>query len=180
MLATLADLKTYLGITDNASDSVLNLLLGSASDEFESLTSRSFTADTVDRIEETDGKGTMDLFLKKYPVKSFVKIERFADGTWSEIDSGSYRVTANTGIVRLAFQSVPGFSNYRSTYRGGFDQIPKDIQMAVIERASALFNQRNSDGISSETVNGDSVSYREAKMPESFSKAVTRYKSYAF
>lgn len=118
MLATLADLKTYLGITDNSSDGALNLILASASAEFESMAGRKFEKDTEDRTEEIDGKGTQDFFLKKYPVSSFVKLETFSAGAWSDVSADAYRVQSTTGTIRLAYPSTPGFSNYRATYRG--------------------------------------------------------------
>ena len=119
MLATLSELKSYLGITDNSQDALLTIFLNSAIGTVEASTGRSLELDTTDRVEIIDGKGHA-LFLSKYPVATFVKLENNT-GTantpvWAEVSDG-YFVEKPTGIVDVS-TSIRGFGEYRATYRG--------------------------------------------------------------
>lgn len=99
-----------------------------------------------------------------------------------EVDSTSYRIEDDTGILRLivspeSFLSPSlllsngsgigcgfpnGFRNVAITYTGGYDadDIPADLAMIAIEWASALFTARTQDpAVKAETLGDHSITY---------------------
>ena len=78
-LTTLADLKTYLGITDSSEDDLLNLLIADADAAILGYLDRSIEQATL--TEYYSGDGTTNLLLQQRPVTAITSVH---------VDSGAY------------------------------------------------------------------------------------------
>lgn len=54
--------------------------------------------------------------------------------------------------------------------------MPADLKIAVIKIASANFNRRTSDGIKSETVNGDRIDFELSEIPGDVVSILNNYR----
>jgi Phage gp6-like head-tail connector protein len=99
MIVSLSEFKTYLGITDNSQDSLLQLLLDSAQSSVESFTGRKFEADLTDITEIFDGNAQKEIFLNKYPIISLTSVDYNAGDTsiadWQEVVNTGYSIKSN-------------------------------------------------------------------------------------
>jgi len=188
MLATLEETKLFLGITDSSRDSLLEMLIGIATDYIEGETGRTF-ASTEYTNEEYDGTGMNQISLRNYPVISFSKLEvnNTANNTdsWSEISDTDYWVDNQSGIITktsafLEFDTRSdsdeslsdtifhrGKNRYRATFTAGYSVIPNDIKFACMSMTGNLLFSSNGKGIKSETLGDHSVSYDSLKVKES-------------
>lgn len=181
MLATLSELKSYLGITDNSQDTLLTIFLNSAIGTVEASTGRSLELDATDRTEILDGKGHA-LFLSKYPVSTFMKLENNT-GTanvpaWADVSLDGYFVEKPTGIVDVS-PSFRGFGEYRATYRGGYaigSNEHSELKLCVLRIASARYLRKGSDNVRSESVNGDSLTYEASDVSQETETILNRYR----
>jgi hypothetical protein len=152
-LVTIADYKTYAGISGTSQDTRLTLLVSLVDDWFNKLTGKTLGSSTL--TEFYDGNGTATLNLNTYPVASITSIEyRDDEGTYSTVDATSYRFEAGTGIVTLLGSQpvlaytdpvnrlprtslvwssawTPGFQNYRVIYVAGYSSVPASLQYAA-------------------------------------------------
>lgn len=159
MIATLSELKSYLGITGSSEDTLLGLLLDSANDFVLGYICREIESATF--TEYFDGDWQTEILLKNYPVTSITSFE-YNSGTlntpvWTTVDPTLYKNSPNTGKIFLSFYKIRGFQNYKVVYVAGYTTIPWDIKLATLKIASGYYNTRSSDGIKSEGVAGDSI-----------------------
>jgi hypothetical protein len=179
-LATLTELKAYLSITDSTKDVVLQLLLDAADATVETYCGRDFEADATDRTEIVDGKAQRSILLRKYPIVSLTKVERNA-GTldvpvWETVPASSYRVDSSVGAIDFLCATSRGLNEYRATYKGGYAAVPSDVKVAVIKIAAANYARRGADGVNSETVNGDSISFDKSAIPMDVETVLSNYR----
>lgn len=180
MLATLSELKSYLNITDTDSDTLLTMLLSSADSSIKTRTGRELELDGANRVEVMDGRGQPNLFLEKYPVATFVSLEKNT-GTipvpvWEVIPTTSYAVRNATGIISFTGSEYRGINRLRATYTAGYATIPGDLKLACIKIAASAYNRRNSDGIKSETVNGDRLDFDASELPKDVEDIIDNYR----
>ncbi len=181
MLVSIADAKTYLGISDNSKDALLTLLITAVGKSIETYCGRTF-ASTVFTNEEYDGGGTKELRLKNYPVTTFTKLERNKaednSDDWEEIDSEDYWVDLNSGIITrssgfLDFEPTEeeglssdsyfwGKSKYRATYTAGFATVPTDIQLAVLISVADLYSRGKAPNVKSESLGDHSITFADS------------------
>lgn len=172
-LITLANAKTYLGISGSDKDAVLNLLIEQGSSIFELLTGRKFDSETY-TDKEYDGSGNRELVLDHRPIITFTKLEKRNtldnSDNWSTIDSDKYWVDTDNGIITKTTNFLDwdivhrdpeigeditfeiGKRNYRATYTAGYSTIPNDVQSAVMQMVGFMYNTRSKGGYESETL----------------------------
>lgn len=161
-LVTLAEVKTFLGITGTDSDSLLEMLINQATDYLETRCDRRF-ADTTYTEQVYDGNGNVELVLKQFPVITFTKLEKNTaynnSDNWEEIDSEDYWVDETEGIITRVVNFRKGKQNYRATYKAGYETIPYDLQYMAMSMISDVYNRRKNTGVTKETLGDHSVEF---------------------
>jgi len=165
-LTTLADLKSYLGLSDVTHDTLLTALIARASEAIERYCSREFAQ--VARTEYYDGRGVPRLVLRQRPVAASPAPVVYDDparefGADSAVRAGDIILHADEGIIELALGVFSdGSLNVKVTYTAGYATIPTPLAQACILLAAALFHrgQQGADGVASESHAGAySVTY---------------------
>ena len=180
-LTTLSRSKSYLDITGTAKDLILTMLILAASKYVEETKChRKFKRQTFTN-ELYNGKGPKRLWLKNPPIISGQtltlqeRVNTANDGDWDTVDSEDYFVDYDKGcLTMVAGVFAEGVQNYRVTYTGGYylpsaseyqdgtndDQdLPYDLELAVLDLVSAMYTDRNSGGIAREKVGQVEVEY---------------------
>lgn len=170
----LNDVKEALDITTSADDDRLTGYINRATDLVESYCNRRF-AQTTYTNETYSGDGGMYLQLRQWPVTSLTKLEvrtgDFANPGWQTIDSSSYTLKSeggrDRGVIAMislfpqfyaggrAWNFFRGTDNFRVSYVAGYAaaDMPNDLQEAIIEIVSWLYNRRKATpGMKSETL----------------------------
>lgn len=151
---TLAELKTYLGISDSSQDVKLQLILDSLCtwlhEEFKSY---GILLEETVLTEFHDGDHLDHLIANFRPIVSVASIhvsqQQIFDAT-TLVPATDYRIYNSTGIIRLintaaSFLFFPGLTqqaglsvfgkgvqNIRLVYTAGFSTFPADVKMAVM------------------------------------------------
>lgn len=185
-LVTLANTKTFLGISTSDKDDLIEMLINMATDYIESEIGIRFKS-TVYTNEEYDGTGRSELKLKHFPViippTVFLQKNNATDNTdsWEDISADDFWVDQETGIITrtssfLDFEDnanndegltddakfTLGKNKYRVTYTAGYATVPYDIQYACMTMVGDTLNTRNKGGIKSETLGDHSVTMADA------------------
>lgn len=178
MLATLADLKTYLGISGTSEDAVLQIFLNRADAQAKRIIGRDIEKPQSNYAEETDGHGESILQVRNFPIISVVSVEFHDGSSWQPVSSSEYSVKKSSGQIRFPYSSVPrGFGNVRITYMGGYETVPHDVTEAVVRIAASAYNRRNSDGIKREKIEGAEIEYSQDAMPQDAVETLNSYRS---
>lgn len=151
-LITLADYKTFEGITGTAQDTRLQLIIDAATAWVETYCGRDFEASSK---TETHSGGTSTIRLLSPPINSITSISVLSStGTVSgTIATTEILYDSETGILSTVGPVVapaysdealllgtvfecpifpPGFRNIQVVYNGGYSgAVPKDLQMGV-------------------------------------------------
>lgn len=175
MIATLEQLKAYLGITGTSQDVILNILLNASNQMIETYIGRKIPAD--DYIEIINWNAQNEIVLKNYPVNTLTSIEVW---WWDDFEEISKWFVLEEKIWRIFF-SHPiqrGFQNYKITYNGGYTEIPADLTLASLKLASKYYNTRTSDWIKWESVNWDSLSFDVSEIPNDILVILNNYRDY--
>ena len=182
-LTTLARLKSYLGISVVAYDTVLEYTIDATTAFILQYCDRVFQQ-TANSNEVYDGNGMTDMVLKNYPVSStatFTLEKRDSidnNGSFSTISSTDYFVKYTAGIVHFAtghFKKIA--QHYRVTYTAGYDYDTAaktlisvglgDLEYAVWKLCAVMYYQRKSSGdIASERIGDYSVTYMKEVMTD--------------
>ncbi|MGY4859511.1 hypothetical protein [Cryobacterium sp. AP23] len=129
-LASVADLATLTG--KPATDAKLLLALKRASARF-----RGAVGHPVSRVSDDvvllDGDGSRALLLPAAPVIGTTAVE--IDG----VPITDYRTSAARGILRRPAGWPDDLGNVQVTYSHGYDQVPGDIEDAVLEQAELQY-----------------------------------------
>lgn len=176
-LCALADVKTYLGITDTNSDAVLSALVANASAMIESFCNRVFAQASY--TETRNGNDNYRLFLAHGPVTavSSVSIDGVAIApAASPVNAGfvfdDLMVYIRPGGYPCSF--TRGVQNVVISYTAGFATIPADVAQACVELVASKYAKRNRIDKMSETLGTQQTqAYSLADMPASVKTALT-------
>ena len=191
-LVTRTEYKVWRNITGTSLDTFIDQILGWVSSDIRAYCGRSESNgfESATRTEYHNGPGEAMIQLREWPVTSITSVtQRWAGGSTQTLDSNSYRVDPETGLLsridvdrgRFAsftatylgqagdFQPSPqfqeGFQNYTVVYVGGYSTIPGSLQKACCLLADMLFVGRGRDGsIQSESLG--QYSYTLADQPK--------------
>lgn len=170
MLITLEDAKAMLGITSSENDSLIESLIEEAQIVVETYIWRAIESGEITDI--LDGSGEQIINLPNFPVSTLTSIE-YNSGTlsspsWTSFDADGYSLKGSTGQIRFTNPIPKGFSNIKVVYEAGYaeGEVPWDIILALKRIVSFYWNTRDSGGISSESVDGSSVSFDSTKKPD--------------
>lgn len=186
-LTTVARLKSFLGITNNTNDGLLETLINVSTNFIEGQANRRFK-ETTYTAELMNGEGTDLLVLKAFPIKKAVafKIEYSADNSsWETLDADTYRIDYNAGYVKmLGGKFWKSTGNYRVTYTGGAESIETtypDLEYACWKLCKDAFDRRKGTaGIKRQSLGSYSVEFTSSyfENPE-VREIVDQYKVYS-
>lgn len=199
-LVSVADYKTYAGISGTGDDTVIDVLIDIASASVRRYCGRNESNgfESLARTETYDGNGGPFIQLREWPVASIDSIvERFDDGSTTTLESSDYRVEARTGLLyRLGAASgrfptdafgelvgntqfgyapcwTPGFLNFSITYTGGYSAIPDDLKFIVYRLVDWMYaERRRNPGMQSESLGA--YSYTRMSMSDDGDAAMLR------
>ena len=177
LLASLADLKTYLGMDagSTVADAELTRLLGVASAWAENYCERTFTRAAFTELR--NGTGSAVLPVRNAPIASVSSVS--IDGTAVVASDGTSAGFAFDGprIYLVGGQIFcRGTKNVQITYTGGFETIPDDVAHAVIEIAAQAFREKEWIGFTSKSLAGETVAFQRNGFPESARATLAPYR----
>ncbi len=181
-IITKADYKTIKGISGTDYDARLDALIPMAQAMLEKWSGRKFDPATY-TDEKYDGPGAASIQLKNYPVKSLTSVE-YVDtlGNESTIDATSYTCDPLTGIIKFqpsrngrllvtrewdevvvpdyigdCPQFIEGHQNIQVTYSAGYDTMPPDLQLAMIQFVDYLMGEVSTSAVGGQEFQKESL-----------------------
>lgn len=140
-LVTKAEFKAYAGITSTTQDEKIDIIIPKVSELVKSICGRTFV-DYVDDVktELYDG-GTNYCALSEFPVVAVSSVEYSTDygKTYTTLtEYTDYAVNLrNSTIESISGKEFPLKTNsFRITYTGGYESIPQDLKLAVLDLVS--------------------------------------------
>jgi hypothetical protein len=176
-LAELSFVKSYLKIANDTDDQLLGLLIRSCSVQAESLMERKIKRNGYAR--KLDGTGTAILMLPEYPVQDVVhlSIEGFDVPLSENNEPGYYFDDISVRMIGGYFSAgqntnfpylfPKGQQNIDVHWEAGYDTVPEDIQLLVVQLVSDQYRYRDRVGESSKNLGGMTTSY--------FAQALTKW-----
>jgi len=180
-LVTRAEAKTYLNITSVTYDTLLDELISDCSGMIARLCRRDLAAADYEQVY--DGSGRKSLILDNAPINEIYvlsddldKDNRQYDST---IDLDTIMVRGKSGIIELYNQTFgEGQRNIYVKYNAGFATIPGELKLVckdlIAKKYTAIIERRA--GISSKTVNGESVSFSSQDLNDDQRKVINEFK----
>lgn len=166
-MITLAELKSYLGITDNSQDARLTLVVNATNDYVEGITLMNYTGTDKTRSEVIDYRD--NVYLGRMGIKTITEIRLYQTNTEAQtppLDTDDY--TFNS-LGRVTLDGIYGDDYNRSdynavhiTYTYGLatgETVPADLKLAALQYASEYASATS--GTDSRKVKSESTgSYR--------------------
>ena len=147
-LVTLAEVKSWLGITVSDHDAVLQQILDSVCASVQEYTEQTFSlSGTVQEI--LDGSRSDQIVTREFPIDSVseVKLNVESDGSGGEVlATDSYQVLPEAIILRSLF-TPKGRSLVSVKYVHGYDGPPEPVKMAILLSVEALFRRKGRKSI---------------------------------
>lgn len=175
-MVTLDTFKQYLWITGADQDELLTIFLNWAVWIIEWYIGRSITNQTYTDI--VNGTAQVRYVLKNYPVVAFTSVERniwnIDTPDWEAVTD--YHTDMDCWVVEFYSPIYKWLWNYKFKYEAWYTTFPADLLLATLKIWSMLYRLKDSDGISSESVAGDSISFMRDTLPQDILIALDRYK----
>lgn len=189
-LATLADVKSYLRISDNSDDSFINLLIADVQATIENYCHRHFDVNTYTSEQHNINH---KIFTKETPIISVSNIVRLDGSIINTIpdsnDMTNYRIFP--GYVELLDYKYVTMGNrlkyvnneesyVEITYTAGYDTPPADLSLAAIKLIALEYKESREDRLGVEQESEGDVKYtyskKDSEMPLNISAVLDRYK----
>lgn len=167
-IATLAQLKEFLGIVDTDEDAVLTYLLNAANSQVAKYIGYDPESQVV--IETRDGNGRYALVLAHpHPLAvSGVKIDG-VDVPMRADPTGSgwfFDASRNMLWVCGSWSFNKGVGNIEVTYTAGYNPMEPALTQGVLDLVAVRREELKRRGISSKSLAGETVSFVYAAVPE--------------
>lgn len=174
-LTTLDAVKTYLGVVNNADDTVLQSLITNYSAWFEGEINYAITATAYDIRRE--GRGRTAMMLPASPIISVqaLTIDTTVVPAQSVVGGYGYRFT-NDSIVLDGISFGFGRANVRIQFTAGYAVIPVDVAQAINELVGLRYRMRDKLEFSSKSLAGETITFITKSMPDSVKETVMNYK----
>ena len=178
-LATIDQLKEYLGDASDKDDTLLTRLVSAATDAIENYCGRTF-ASTVYTNEMYDGTGTQTLQLRNFPIISVTTLKEAGSVLTTGTDpNGSPApdalIYAEEGqLIRPWFYWLPYRRWYSVTYTAGYATVPAGIVQACLDLSALMLREKEHIGMSSKTAGQQIVSYR-GDLPKTIKNVLDGY-----
>jgi hypothetical protein len=161
MLASLADLKSFLGISTTDNDTLLTEILEYVDQYVKTYTGRSFEEAAVSN-EIFNTNGLKRIFaVKEPPIKESPTPTVTYDGV--AVSTDDYEILYDEGL--FVFDSPPAraVKKLLISYTGGYATIPADLQLATIKISAGIFkNRKSTSGATSKKLGDFSINYGES------------------
>jgi len=196
-LTTTQKVKDYLGIVSATTDTTITELVKNYSNQVEAFCSRSFESTTYTEYFDTQD-GDSKIFLRNYPTTTVSSIQyrtgTWGNITWSDFNENDYLINDNQGKIAFSYR-FPALEKYlKVVYTGGYlidfsnesditkHTLPFDLTQTVTEMVANAFNLRKTGGISSETTEGQSITYqtgnRDLTKNSDYRDRLNRYRNF--
>ena len=179
-LCALADVKTYLGITDTNSDAVLTTLVTNASTLIESYCNRVFLS--APYTETRNGTGGPKLLLLNAPITAVASLTVDGYGIVPAPDAISPGYLFDQQVLYIRPGAYPGefvrgIQNVTVSYTAGYVTVPPDVNQACVELVAAKYAKRNRIDKHSETLgSAQTISFDLSDMPAQVKTALASYR----
>lgn len=157
-IASLDDAKDFLGITDTSKDAILQNYLDAASIYVTSV----LGPITPTEFTEVHNGGSDTIVVFNPPILTVTSITEYIGPTpypltQAELgaDTGQYSFSVDNaamGVIRRRYTGgfvgrfMGGQANVKVTYTAGYEQVPADAMMALLNDLQGLFNQSQMGG----------------------------------
>lgn len=176
MLCTPADIRAYLGLTEQqAPDSVL-LPLCAAADAFVLSYLNRTTLDVTTYNETYHGTGSNTLVPDQRPVVTVTSVAVGGVAQAAAAGQGAGFVWDDLAVYLRDGLFTRGVLNVQVSYSAGFETIPEDIKRAAVDIVAEKYMRRNRVGIASKTIGQESISYSRDDVTPFAVKALNQYK----
>lgn len=150
-LITRQEYKTYAGISSTNHDAEIDFLIPKISDFVKTYCRRTFV-DYVSDVKLENFNGNVDKFLlKEGPVIQVLSVEFSQDygQTYTKLTKFTDWVADGDQVISLSASGVfpKAINGYKVSYYGGFDPLPGDIKLAVLDLIT--YYRRNDSAIHS-------------------------------
>lgn len=190
-----AHVKPYLGIaaTDTTKNALLDLLNDAATELLNSIMNVNTLAHHTVTAERFDG-GVSTIWCKDFPITSVTSITVGRNAT-AYTQTSAYVLDKNTVLLDGSVGGGTGYEQCKITYDAGYytydqaqdtsytppataptENFPADLKLAVLILIAGLFNQRNNQGITTMTIQGKSVTFRNEIEVKEFEDTISRYR----
>jgi hypothetical protein len=143
-LVTLAEYKTYAGISSTNQDAEIAQLIPAVSELVKTLCGRTFVDYVNDSKQEVFKGGYSKLYLDEYPLLSVSSVEFSSDygSTYTElVEFTDYAIDkSDNSIIAIGRDSrgrpleFAEYTNgYRVTYYAGYETLPTDLKIAILD-----------------------------------------------
>jgi hypothetical protein len=139
MIASLAELKDFLKMTETTDDDKLYELLRDADAEVKARCKRDF--ERANYTHYYDGTGGSTILLDQYPIVEVTSVHEDKDRNFAaDTLLSDYTTRDNTGeLILLTGVFGIGAQNIKVVYTAGYVDIPRPIKQAVIKIACANY-----------------------------------------
>lgn len=168
-LTTLANVKSWLGISTDTDNALLSRLITAASSIMQNYVNRDFVSQSYTTI--CDGIGGNTMVLPNYPITEVQVVK--VDGL--TIPSTSYIFDWHRLILR-GYTFTRDKANVEIHYTAGYTTIPADLEEACIELVGYKYRERNRIGEASKAMAGETTSYNIRDLPETVRTILNQYK----
>jgi uncharacterized phiE125 gp8 family phage protein len=186
-LATLADVKAWLGLTQGADDALLARLITAASEDIRQETERVFHPSAYDEFYNGAGWEQTILVTRQWPIISVASLT--IDGNQIPAQPGAnqrgyvFRNSASAGKIVLAgYEFTSGSENVELAYTAGYADgsgnflPPADLAQAAIDLVAYRYTGKSRIGQRSKTLAGETVSFITDHYPDSVQRVIQRYR----
>lgn len=167
-IATLTQLKEFLGIADTDEDAVLTFLLNAANSQVQKYIGYDPNSQTV--IETRDGNGRYSIALAHpFPISvSAVTIDGRMIPERTDPTGSGWFFDAARNIVWVcgAYSFTKGHGNVGITYTAGFAPMDGALIQGVLDIVAIRRDELKRRGVSSKSLAGESVSFVHSAIPE--------------
>lgn len=137
-LVTLAEYKTYAGITSTNQDTQIKQLIPIVSQLAKTICRRTFIDYVSDAKTEVYSGGMDRLLMSEYPLLSVSGVEYSSDygATYTSlVEFTDYVVDISDGSIAPMYQETfpKAINGYKVTYTAGFETIPSDLKIACLD-----------------------------------------------
>jgi hypothetical protein len=157
LLTSIADIKTFLEITNTSFDTMLTLIATMVSARVETYLNRNL--EKVARTQYFDA-GRRYYYLPAYPIDLTAALT-ITDGSAAQVINDDYFVWENEGLIE--FPTPPSYTDPKQIkiiWTGGYasyDALPQEIQFATILQSAFVFRRRKDIGLNSVTMPDGSI-----------------------
>jgi hypothetical protein len=137
-LITKTECKAYLGITSSNRDAEIDLLIPKVSALVQTYCRRGLVEYASSSVYTQYSDGGFDrIILRETPVINIISFSTSTDygTTWTALNQGEDWVLSNDYIYAIKSPGyfLPYLNGYKIEYFGGYDPLPEDIKLAVLD-----------------------------------------------